>query len=295
MNADWGSDRDAGVLGELIHIARAMTTVRDVGRLLGLILEKSRLVTGADAGSIYIVESHGEGSALRFKLTQNDSVAFDSSEFTIPLSERSVAGWVALHKAPLNLANVYALPAGSTFHFDPSFDRRAGYVTRSMLAAPLISQRDEVIGVIQLINKKAGPEPQTIESDRRRRPRDGVRRTQRRAARAACFASGGVARDGPALRGNSTAVRRLREGERRGNRVARSDDERPFAACRRADGATRAGSRPRIDRALWPHGVYGRGPARKSNTRACCTTSARSACARKSSSRPESFTTTTCA
>jgi HD-GYP domain-containing protein (c-di-GMP phosphodiesterase class II) len=157
VNADWGSDRDAGVLGELIHIARAMTTVRDVGRLLGLILEKSRLVTGADAGSIYIVESHGEGSALRFKLTQNDSVAFDSSEFTIPLSERSVAGWVALHKAPLNLANVYALPAGSTFHFDPSFDRRAGYVTRSMLAAPLISQRDEVIGVIQLINKKRDP------------------------------------------------------------------------------------------------------------------------------------------
>src|SRR4029077_13810883 len=36
----------------------------------------------------------------------------------------------------------------------PSFDRRTGYLTRSMLVAPLISQRDEVIGVIQLINKK---------------------------------------------------------------------------------------------------------------------------------------------
>ena len=47
--------------------------------------------------------------------------------------------------------------SGITFHFDPSFDRRAGYVTRSMLAAPLISQRDEVIGVIQLINKKRDP------------------------------------------------------------------------------------------------------------------------------------------
>ena len=45
-------------LGELIHIARAMTTVRDVDKLLGVILEKSRFVTGADAGSIYIVEPH---------------------------------------------------------------------------------------------------------------------------------------------------------------------------------------------------------------------------------------------
>src|SRR5580698_9626479 len=140
-------------LGELLTIARAMTTVRDVDTLLGVILEKSRFVTGADAGSIYIVE-HGDSPMLRFKLTQNDSVAFDSREFTMPLSDRSVAGSAALTKTTFSIPDVYALPAGSTFRFDPSFDRRIGYTTRSMLVAPLISQRDEVIGVIQLINKK---------------------------------------------------------------------------------------------------------------------------------------------
>jgi HD-GYP domain-containing protein (c-di-GMP phosphodiesterase class II) len=149
-------------LGELMHIARAMTTVRDVDQLLGVILEKSRFVTGADAGSIYIVESgdalapHGP-RALRFKLTQNDSVSFDSREFTMPLSERSIAGSVALRSAPLNIPDVQALGASSSFHFDPSFDRRTGYTTRSILAMPLVSQRDEVIGVIQLINKKRDP------------------------------------------------------------------------------------------------------------------------------------------
>jgi HD-GYP domain-containing protein (c-di-GMP phosphodiesterase class II) len=144
-------------LGELIHIARAMTTVRDVDQLLGVILEKSRFVTGADAGSIYIVEPHAterDKPVLRFKLTQNDSVAFDSREFTMPLSDRSIAGAAALQKRPLNIPDVYDLPQGSTFHFDPSFDRRIGYLTRSMLTIPLISQLDEVIGVIQLINKK---------------------------------------------------------------------------------------------------------------------------------------------
>lgn len=148
-------------LGELIHIARAMTTVRDVDKLLGVILEKSRFVTGADAGSIYVLEAHPDQASggndkrvLRFKLTQNDSVALDSREFTMPLSDRSMAGTAALQKASLNIPDVYQLPAGTTFHFDPSFDRRTGYLTRSMLVAPLISQRDEVIGVIQLINKK---------------------------------------------------------------------------------------------------------------------------------------------
>jgi HD-GYP domain-containing protein (c-di-GMP phosphodiesterase class II) len=141
-------------LGELIDIARAMTTVRDVDKLLGVILEKSRFVTGADAGSIYIVEQQGAAQVLRFKLTQNDSVTFDSREFTIPLSDRSMAGSAALGKKVLNIPDVYDLPKGSSVYFDPSFDRRTGYFTRSMLVAPLISQRDEVIGVIQLINKK---------------------------------------------------------------------------------------------------------------------------------------------
>src|SRR3984893_9981070 len=99
-----------------------MTTVRDVDKLLGLILEKSRFVTGADAGSIYILEP-GAQTLLRFKLTQNDSVAFDSREFTMPLSDRSMAGSAALNKTTLNIPDVYALPQGSALDFDPRFDR----------------------------------------------------------------------------------------------------------------------------------------------------------------------------
>jgi HD-GYP domain-containing protein (c-di-GMP phosphodiesterase class II) len=148
-------------LGELLTIARAMTTVRDVDKLLGVILEKSRFVTGADAGSIYILE-HGDSPVLRFKLTQNDSVTFDSREFTMPLSDRSVAGTAALTKTTFSIPDVYTLPTGATYRFDPSFDRRTGYVTRSMIVAPLISQRDEVIGVIQLINKKRDPNQKLV-------------------------------------------------------------------------------------------------------------------------------------
>ncbi|CAN5608754.1 HD family phosphohydrolase [soil metagenome] len=145
-------------LGELVNIARAMTTERSLDRLFSVILEKSRDVTGADAGSLYVIEGEDQSAKMRFKLTQNDSLTFDSREFTMPISTRSIAGTVAVSKKPLNLPDVYDLPKGSSFSFDRSFDERIGYRTKSMLVVPLISQRDEVIGVIQLINKKREPE-----------------------------------------------------------------------------------------------------------------------------------------
>lgn len=158
-------------LGELVNIARAMTTERDVNKLLGVILEKSRFVTGADAGSIYVVEEHEptsdgasgpesrlRGPILRFKLSQNDSVAYDSREFVMPISNRSIAGSAVVGKKPITIADAYDIPAGAPFGFDRRFDEKIGYRTKSMLAMPLISQRDEVIGVIQLINKKKDPE-----------------------------------------------------------------------------------------------------------------------------------------
>jgi HD-GYP domain-containing protein (c-di-GMP phosphodiesterase class II) len=142
-------------LGELIECARAIETERDIDKLLGLILEKSRFITGADAGSIYVVEGDPAGQrSLRFKLSQNDSVRFDSREFSIPLSSRSMAGAAALHAKPINIVDVYDMPPGSPFGFDRSFDDKIGYQTKSVLCMPLFSRENEVIGVIQLINKK---------------------------------------------------------------------------------------------------------------------------------------------
>ena len=161
-------------LGELINIARAMTTERDVNKLLAIILEKSRFVTGADAGSIYVVEDEAtgvvaddveagppsrRGPMLRFKLSQNESVNYDSREFVMPISTRSIAGSAALGKKAINIPDAYDIAAGAQYGFDRRFDEKIGYRTKSMLTMPLISsQRDEVIGIIQLINKKKDPE-----------------------------------------------------------------------------------------------------------------------------------------
>jgi len=147
-------------LDEFVTIARAIARERDIDKLLALILEKSRYLTGADAGSIYVVEPEpsGSGRRLRFKLSQNDSLHFEAREFTVPVSARSIAGASVLAKQPINVANVYQLDAQKPYTFDPSFDQRVGYRTRSMLSMPMISAEDDVIGVIQLINKKRDPQ-----------------------------------------------------------------------------------------------------------------------------------------
>lgn len=158
-------------LGELVEIARAITQERDIDRLLDLILEKSRFITGADAGSIYVVEPTESGDQrLRFKLSQNDSCHFESSEFTIPVSTRSIAGAAVVTRRPINIPDVYKIGQDEPFGFDRSFDERVGYRTKSMITVPMISAEDEVIGVIQLINKKRVPEdrlhtPEDVENE----------------------------------------------------------------------------------------------------------------------------------
>jgi HD-GYP domain-containing protein (c-di-GMP phosphodiesterase class II) len=155
-------------LGELIEIARAISTEREIDKLLGLILEKSRFIAGADAGSIYVVEgdaSEPSARTLRFKLSQNASVVFDSREFTVPVSPRSMSGYVALHKKPLNIADVYDLPALAPYGFDRSFDAKIGYRTKSMLCAPLLSRVGDVVGVLQLLNKKRDPDKKLLSAE----------------------------------------------------------------------------------------------------------------------------------
>jgi HD-GYP domain-containing protein (c-di-GMP phosphodiesterase class II) len=150
----------------LNRIGIALSQTREVGALLNMILMKAREITGADAGSLYLVEevhtdalSAGPGERrLRFKLTQNDSVQFPFAEIELPLQENSLAGYTALHGNVINLADARQIPRNRPYRFNPRFDEETGYRTRSMLTLPIKNGRGEVIGVLQLINCKQHPE-----------------------------------------------------------------------------------------------------------------------------------------
>ena len=148
-------------VSDLNKIGLALSAEHDIDALLRLILEKGREITGADAGSLYLVERASGGDAgvdqLRFKLTQNDSVDWPFKEFTIPLDRSSLAGYAALSGQVVNVGDAYRPPAGSPFRISRSFDERTGYRTRSMLVVPMRDHQEVVIGVLQLINKKRDP------------------------------------------------------------------------------------------------------------------------------------------
>jgi GAF domain-containing protein len=72
----------------------------------------------------------------------------------MPLAETSIAGYAALTGRGVNVADAYNLPPGSPFRISRSWDEQSGYRTKSMLVVPMRDHKDEVIGVVQLINKK---------------------------------------------------------------------------------------------------------------------------------------------
>ncbi|HVX88237.1 MAG TPA: HD domain-containing phosphohydrolase [Gemmatimonadales bacterium] len=141
---------------ELTDIGVKLSTERNYNTLLETILTQARRLTQSDAGSLYVVETDDQGvRRLRFKLAQNQSrpdIPF--VEFTIPIDQTSLAGYAAAEGEPLVIDDVYMLPPDVEYSFNRSFDERYGYRTRSVLSIPMTSHKGEVLGVLQLINRK---------------------------------------------------------------------------------------------------------------------------------------------
>lgn len=138
----------------LISIGKSLSLERDPDKLLRSILYMSKKITGADAGSIFLVEEKDGHKIMRFKYSHTFSKDLGYEEFTMPVNEKSIAGYVALTGDTLNIPDVYHLESDLPFTFNASFDQKHGYKTKSILTTPMINQEGRVIGVIQLINSK---------------------------------------------------------------------------------------------------------------------------------------------
>src|SRR5216117_1292802 len=141
-------------LSELNTIGIRLSSESNPRFLIETILSKAREITGSDAGSLYITEERGESPYLRFALAQNDSVAVPFRTATIPLTDESIAGYVALTGRLINLADAYAPPADAPFTINRWFDEQSGYRTKSMLVVPMRTPQGQTLGALQLINCK---------------------------------------------------------------------------------------------------------------------------------------------
>ncbi|MBI4519602.1 MAG: GAF domain-containing protein, partial [Gemmatimonadetes bacterium] len=151
----------------LNKIGLALMSERDPDRLLGMILEQARRITLSDAGSLYLVEEAEDGTPrLRFRLAQNQSLPdIPVPDFTLPIDQKSIAGYAASTGEPLVIEDAYHIPQTAPYSFNRGFDEKFGYRAKSMLTVPMKDHKDDVVGVLQLINRKRVPEAPIRDED----------------------------------------------------------------------------------------------------------------------------------
>jgi len=116
----------------------------------------------ADRLTIYSV---GEDKASIVSKVKTGLNSF--KDLRLPITEQSIAGYAALAKKTVNIRDVYddgELKAiNSSLRFLQEVDKRTGYRTKQMLVAPVVdAQSSELLGVVQIINNKAGTPFSTV-------------------------------------------------------------------------------------------------------------------------------------
>jgi type II secretory ATPase GspE/PulE/Tfp pilus assembly ATPase PilB-like protein len=108
----------------------------------------------ADRMTLYAVDN--DKKEIYSKFLAIDSVR----EIRVPISPKSVSGFVALSKQTVNIADAYdggeLKKISPELSFDSSWDKKTGFRTTQILCMPILHE-GKVLGVMQLINKKRGP------------------------------------------------------------------------------------------------------------------------------------------
>lgn len=137
--------------------SRELFEFSDVSMIFDSLLTEARRQTHADAGTIYLRDEN----RLLFSYAQNDTLFSRSQaarqqylKASLPVSNASIAGYVASNNVSQNIEDVYDLPPDVPYSFNKAFDTATGYRTRSMCVMPLRSVDGEIVGVLQLINCK---------------------------------------------------------------------------------------------------------------------------------------------
>jgi len=132
------------------QIGKALSSVLNRDKLLILIMEEVTSLIGAERGTLYIVDE--EKGEIWSKIAQKAEI----KEIRLKIGV-GISGYVAKSGETINIKDAYR-----DKRFDPSTDKKTGYVTRSILCMPIREpvkderQKGKIIAVIQILNKIDG-------------------------------------------------------------------------------------------------------------------------------------------
>ncbi|MDP2758895.1 MAG: GspE/PulE family protein [Sideroxyarcus sp.] len=147
----------------LNHVTNKIHATSNIDEIMLDVTKDICTLFNADRLTIYMV---GDDKASLVSKVKTGLNSF--KDLKLPIAEQSIAGYSAVHKKLLNIKDVYDVQElaaySSTLRFLQDVDKRTGYRTKQMLVAPVVDEGGELVGVLQVINNKAGlPFPEAVE------------------------------------------------------------------------------------------------------------------------------------
>src|ERR1035438_8514659 len=131
-------------MGLLLRVARDVAAQDTLDEMLRSIVEVSTQETGAESGTLFLNDE--SNSELYSRVAEGGAVR----EIRM-INSSGVAGHVFTTGEGAIVDDPYSDP-----RFNQAVDKQTGYLTHSLLCAPVRTAKGEVIGVLQVLNKQQG-------------------------------------------------------------------------------------------------------------------------------------------
>ena len=145
-----GNDEDRRVadLEKILDVTRALGVTVDLDPLLSQIAAAATDVLDCERATVFLCD-HAKGELFSRIATGMEGAPIEEIRFGM---DKGIAGEVATTGKGINIPDPYADP-----RFNPDFDRKSGFVTKSLLTLPLGGHHGKIVGVLQVLNKRGGP------------------------------------------------------------------------------------------------------------------------------------------
>ena len=130
---------------EFIDVVSEVTADIKLGSLLQKVMGEATRLLNAERSTLFLNDE--KTSELWSEVGQG----LESVQIRLP-NHLGIAGAVFTSGKAINIPYAYA-----DLRFNPAFDKKTGFFTRSILCVPIVNKHGKVIGVTQVLNKRGGP------------------------------------------------------------------------------------------------------------------------------------------
>lgn len=130
---------------EILDLVAEVSSEIQLGPLLQKIMAAVTKMLDSERSTLFLNDEKSD------ELYTEIGQGLGATKIRLP-NNAGIAGTVFTTGRSVNIPYAYA-----DLRFDPSFDRKTGYFTRSILCVPVLNKDGKTIGVTQVLNKRGGP------------------------------------------------------------------------------------------------------------------------------------------